>query len=210
MFCAGYFDSKSDACQVMLGVISRQVIEMCFGQKCCSVKSLTFDFIVFLKKRNAPKEMNLTWLLPPSFFYYVWCQLSSTEGLQGIVFLLPSHKAVAVHWRVCSGWACRWWQWITAQLAGKPAWTCVGTNPRAAASCLRENKDTWVGGEDQWWGLEEGAEVSIVDVTEWCRMSVNWKLCYVTSVFHGMTSCSYYFQLCHTSALKKDAELLWW
>ncbi|NXM89104.1 HGFA factor, partial [Oenanthe oenanthe] len=33
MFCAGYFDSKSDACQVMLGVISRQVMEMYFGQK---------------------------------------------------------------------------------------------------------------------------------------------------------------------------------
>ncbi|NXC82821.1 HGFA factor, partial [Cercotrichas coryphoeus] len=33
MFCAGYFDSKSDACQVMLGVLSRQVMEMYFGQK---------------------------------------------------------------------------------------------------------------------------------------------------------------------------------
>lgn len=59
MFCAGYFDSKSDACQVMLGVLSRQVVEMYFGQKCCSATILTFDFTVFLKKRNVPKENNL-------------------------------------------------------------------------------------------------------------------------------------------------------
>lgn len=167
---------------------------------------------------SVPKEKNLMWLLPPSFFYHVQCQLSSTEGLQGIIFLLPSHKAVAVHWRVCCSSS-----WLSLQavamdccpagrdvLAGKPPWTCVGTNPRAPASCLRENKDTWVGGEAPWWGLEEGAEVSTVDVTEWCRMSVSWKLCYVTSVYHGMTSCSYYFELCHTSALNKDTELLWW
>lgn len=59
MFCAGYLDNKSDACQVMLGVISRQMIGMCFGQKCCNVTILTFDFIVFLRKRNLPKETNL-------------------------------------------------------------------------------------------------------------------------------------------------------